>query len=132
MCVDTAHADLALTETAAPYPATTAAVRSGKINSNNAQPTDGQTASPSPPAYPDSDVTLVASIGGSDGDWDYVESAKKSPMSLENMPDLNGNIRELEKMHEALEGELDAIARPTVIFSHTDKLKIPKLVDAKT
>ena len=35
-------------------------------------------------------------------------------------------------MHEFLEGELDAIAQPTVIFFHTDELEIPELSDAKT
>ena len=121
-----------LTKAAAPDPATPAAVGSGKRNSNRARPTDGQTASPSPPANLDSDVTSVASIGGSDGDSDYVELAENSPPSPANMPDLAGHIIELEEMHDVAEGELDAIARPTVLFSHTDELEIPELADAKT
>ena len=129
---DTAHAAPALTETATPDPATPAAIGSGKINSNCAQPTDGQTASLNPPADPDSDVMSVASIGGSDGDSDYVESAENSPTSPANMPDLVGDISELEEMHEVLEGELDTITRPTVLFSHTDELEIPELTNAET
>ena len=52
----TAHAALELTETDALDHATLAAASSGKINSNYAQPTDVQTAPPSPPANPDSDI----------------------------------------------------------------------------
>ena len=85
---NTAHAAPALTETAAPDPATPVAVGSGKINSNCAWPTDGQTVSPSPPADPDSDVMAVASIGGSDGKSDYVELAENSPTSPSNTLDL--------------------------------------------
>ena len=129
---DTTHAAPELTETATPDPATPAAVGFGKINSNRARPTDGQTASPSPPADPDSDVTLAASLVGSDGDSDYVDSEEKSPMSLSNTPDLTGHIRELEAIHEVSEGDIDAIARPTVLFSHTNELKIPELVNAET
>ena len=42
--VDTAHAAPALTKTAVPNPDAPAAVGSGKINLNSAQPTDGKTA----------------------------------------------------------------------------------------
>ena len=122
----------ALTRTATTDPATPAAVRSGKINPNRARPTDGQTASSSPPADPDSDVVSVASIGGSYGDSDYVKSAKNSPTSPSNMPDLAGHIRDLEAVHEVLEGELKAIARPTVLLSHTNELKIPEPAEAET
>ena len=93
---DTAHAAAALTETAAPDPATPEAVRRGKINSNREQPKEGQTASPSPPANQDSDATLVASIGESDNKSDYVYLGKKSPTSPANMPDLALNIIKLE------------------------------------
>ena len=89
---DTTHAAPALTETAAPDPATPAAVESGKRNPNRVRPTDGQTESPSPPVDQDSDVTSVASIGESNGDSDYVESAKNSPTSPDNTPDLERNI----------------------------------------
>ena len=74
------------------------------MNSNRARPTNGQTASPSPPADPDSDFIAVTSILGSDGDSDYVESAEDSPMILANTPDLAGHISKLEAMHEVLEG----------------------------
>ena len=57
---DTAHADPALTKTAATDPTTPAAIGSGKINSNRAQPTDGKTASPGTPANPDSEFMLAA------------------------------------------------------------------------
>ena len=73
-----------------------------------------------------------ASFGGSDSDSYYVESAKKSPMSPANTPDLVGHISELEAMHEVLECELNSIAQPTVLFSHTNELEIPELVDADT
>ena len=72
----TDHTTPALTETANPNLATLASVGSGKINPNRAQPTDGQSASPSPPTDPDSDVTSAASFGGSDSNSDYVESAE--------------------------------------------------------
>ena len=92
---DTAHTALALTETATPDPVAPAAVRSVKINSNRAQPTDGQTVSPSPPSNQDSDITPVASIGESDVNLNYVESAEKLPTSPADTPDLKGNISEL-------------------------------------
>ena len=56
---------------------------------------DGQTASPSPPANLDSDVTSVESIGGSDGKSDYVELAENSPTSSANPVYLVGHIIEL-------------------------------------
>ena len=46
--------------------------------------------------------------------------------------DLKGHIRELETIHEVLEGEIDDIVWTTVIFSHTDKLKIPELSNMDT
>ena len=88
--------------------------------------------SPSPPANLDSDVTSVASIGGSDVDSDYVKSAEKSPMIPANTPDLMGHISELEEMHKFTEGNLSAIAQMTVLFSHTNELEIPYIADAKT
>ena len=95
---DTTHAAPALTKTAAANPVTPAAVGSGKKNSNLAQPTDGQTMPPSPPANTDSDVMLVASIGRSECDSDYVKLAKKLPTSPANTPDLAGHTRKLEAM----------------------------------
>ena len=74
----------------------------------------------------------MSNIGESDSDSDYVESAENSPTSLANTPDLVGHISELEEMHEVAEGELDAIARPTVLFSRTNELKIPELTNAET
>ena len=73
-----------------------------------------------------------ASFGGSDGKSDYVESTENLPMSLSNTPGLKVHVRELETIHKVSEGEIDAIVRPTVLFSHNDKLKIPELVDAET
>ena len=70
---EAAHATQAFTETDAPDTATPEAIGSGKINSNHAQPTEGQAAKPSLPANPDSDVTLLASFGGSKSDSEYVE-----------------------------------------------------------
>ena len=75
---------------------------------------------------------LVASIGWSDGDSDYVELDENSPTSPANTPDLASHIRKLEAMHEVLEGELEAIAQPTMIFYHTDGIKIPELANAET
>ena len=86
----------------------------------------------SPPANLDSDVILVASIVGSDGNSDYVESDEDSPTSPANTPDLAGHISELEEMHEVAEGELCTIAQPTVLFSHTNELEIPELSVTET
>ena len=112
----------ALTKTADPDPDAPVAVGSGKINSNCAQPTDGQTASPSPPVDQDSDVTSVASIGESDDDSDYAELAKNSPTSSANTPDLVVHISKLEEMHEVAESNLVELAWSTVLFSRTDEL----------
>ena len=71
-------------------------------------------------------------IGGIDGDLDYFELAKNSPTSPVNTTYRVGHISELEAMHEVLEGYFDAIAHPTVLFSHTNELKIPELANAKT
>ena len=76
---DTAHAVPALTETAALDPAAPAAVESVKRNSNRAQPTDSKTASLIPPANQDIYFTSVLIIGDSDGDSDFIESAKTHP-----------------------------------------------------
>ena len=95
---NTDHTAPALTETAAPNPTTPAAVGSSKINSNRERPTDGQTASTSLSANPDSDVMSVASIGGSDGDSDCVELDENSPMIPANTRDLavpRGTSRDL-------------------------------------
>ena len=129
---DTSHTSPALTETAAPDPATLVAVRSGKIISNCARPKNGQTASPSLPVDPYSGITSVASVGGGDGDSDYVESAKISPMRPDNVLDHEGHNIELEEMHEVAEGELDAIAQPKVISSHTNEIEIMELADDET
>ena len=96
MRADTTHTAPTLTKTAAPKYSSPAAIGSGKISSNRAQATDVQTVSLSPPADPDSDVTSVAIIGESEGDSDYVESAKNSPTSSANTPDLEGHISELK------------------------------------
>ena len=51
---------------------------------------------------------------------------------MANTPDLAVHISELETVHEVSPGEIDAILRPTVLFSHTNKLKILDLADADT
>ena len=56
----------------------------------------------------------------------------KSPSRLANTPNLVGHISKLEMMHEVLEGNIDAIFQTTVLFSHTDKLKISEFADADT
>ena len=48
------------------------------------------------------------------------------------MPNLAGNISELETMHKVLEGEINVIVQPTLILSHTNEIEILELVDAKT
>ena len=101
---------------------------SGKINLNSAQKTEVQTASPSPPVDPESDVTSAAS----DGESDYVELSENSPTIPVNIPDLAGNTSKIEAMQEVLEREINTIDQPTVIFSYTNKLEIPALVDADT
>ena len=107
---ETAHAAPLITKTAAPDPVPLAAGGSGKINSNRALPTDGQTVSPSLPADPDSDVTSAASFGGSDGDSDYSKLSKNSPTIPADTLDLVGKIIKVEAMHDVLEGEINAIA----------------------
>ena len=99
---DTAYAAPALTKTPAPNPAATAAHGIGKGNSNRAQPTDGQTSSPSTTVDQDSDILSVASIAESDGDLDYVKSAKNSLTIPANSPDLVGHINELEENSRGL------------------------------
>ena len=81
------------------------------------QPTNVQTVSPSPSTNLDSDVTLLASIGESNNDSDYVELAENSPTSPANKPDLEGHISELEEMHKAVEDNLVGLTQPTVLFS---------------
>ena len=71
-------------------------------------------------------------FGESGSDSDYVESAENSPTSPANTLDLTGHVSKMEAIHEVLEGELDAITRPTVLFSHTNELEIPDLADAET
>ena len=109
MHADNSHAAQALTDAAAPDPATLAAVGSGKINSNIAQPTGGQIASPTPTVEPSSDISLAASFGVSYDNSDYVESAENSPTRLANMIDLKVHISEIEIMHEVLEEYINAI-----------------------
>ena len=62
-----------------------------------------------PPTNPDSDVTLAASFGRSEGNSEYVKSSKNLPMSLANTPDLAGHTSELEIIHEVPEEEIYAI-----------------------
>ena len=99
---DTAHTAPALTKTAAPNPYVPAAVVIGKIYSNCARPRGSQTASSSTTSNKDIDVMSVASIEASDGNSDYVnvKLTENSPTSPANMPDLEGHINELEKMHK--------------------------------
>ena len=74
----------------------------------------------------------MASIGGSDGNSDYVESAKNLPTILDNTPDLAGHTREMEGMHEVTAGELNTSARKTVLFYHTDEIKNLEIPNANT
>ena len=52
-------------------------------------------------------------------------------MSPANTPDLAGHIIELEEMHEVADGKLVELARPTVLSSRIEKLKIPELDNAE-
>ena len=72
------------------------------------------------------------SFGGIDDNSDYAKLSENAPTSLANTPDLVGNTRKLEVMYQVLEGYLDPISQPTVILSHTDKLKLLELADADT
>ena len=38
----------------------------------------------------------------------------------------------MKVMHKISEREINVITRPTVLFSHTDEIKIPELANAKT
>ena len=72
---------------------------------------------------------LVASIGESDGDSDYVKLAENSPTIPANTPYLAGHISKLEEMYKVAEGDL---ASPTVLFYRIDEIEILELNDAKT
>ena len=74
----------------------------------------------------------MESIGESDGDSDYVESAENSHTSPANTPDLKGYINVLEEMHEVAEGKLVELARKTVLLYRIDELKLPEIDDAET
>ena len=74
----------------------------------------------------------MASFGWSDGNSYYVDLAENSTTSPENTLDLVGHIRKLEVMHKVSEKEINAISRPTVLFSHTDELKILDLSNVET
>ena len=115
-----------------PLPRHISSLRERHKKSNRAQPLYCPTVSPSSPANPENDVMLVASTEGSDGNSDYVKSAGNSPTSPSNTTDLAGHISKLEAMHEVSEGYFNAIARPTVLLSHANELKIPELADAET
>ena len=102
--VDTAYTALALTNTAALNPASPAAAGSSKMYSKRARPLDGRTASPSPPADQYSDVTLVASIGESDGDSYYVKSSKTHPRARptrRTLRDTSVNWRKCTRLQRA-------------------------------
>ena len=73
----------------------------------------------------------MAIIGRVDSNSDYA-AAKNSPTSPAYTPDLAGHISELEKIHKFVEGNFDTIARPTVLSSHIDEIKIPYIDDDKT
>ena len=74
----------------------------------------------------------MASIGESDCNSDYVELNKNSPTSPARIPDLVVHISEVEEMHKVAEGKLLEPARPTVLFSRIDELKLLELDDANT
>ena len=57
---------------------------------------------------------------------------QNSPTILANTPGLEGHTSKLEAMHKVSEGELDTIAQPTVILSHTDEPEILELADDNT
>ena len=58
--------------------------------------------------------------------------AENSPKSPAITLDLVVHISKLEAMHEVLEGELNVIAQPKMLLSHTNELEIPELADAET
>ena len=67
---------------------------------------EGQSTSPRLTANPDSDGTLAASLGGSEGNSEYVELTGKFPTILAIMLDLAGHIRKIETIHEVSEGDI--------------------------
>ena len=75
---------------------------------------------------------MAAIFRGSDGDSEYVELTKKLPTSLAITLNLAGYISKLEMMHEVSYGEIGAIVRPMVLFTHTNYLKHLEISDAKT
>ena len=75
---------------------------------------------------------MVESIGESDDNSYYVESAENLLTIPAITPDLTGHIRKMEEIHEVAEGKIVELARATVLFSRIDKLEIPELNDADT
>ena len=47
-------------------------------------------------------------------------------------PDLARHISKLEKIHGILIEEINTIIRPTVLFTHTNRIEIPDLAEANT
>ena len=93
---------------------------------------EDQAASPILLVDPDSDVMSTYRYGGSNGDSEYDESTGNLPMSSAIKPDIAGHTRKLEMMYEVLVEEINSIVVSTVLFTHTNQIKITELADAKT
>ena len=80
----------------------------------------------------DSDVTLEASSGESDGYSDYVEPCKNSPTTLDNTPELAGHIHKLHHMHKVDAANLWESSQPIEIFIHPSEVNPTELVNNET
>ena len=121
---DTSHASPALTETAAPNPATPASGGSRKINTNRAKPlhpvrlSNKRVTSLWCQVFDRVTATQIMSI------W-----PKTCPRARPTLRTLRGTSENWSKYTRL---QFDAIARPTVLLSCTNDLKFLELADAKT
>ena len=93
---------------------------------------EGPDATPIITINPDSDIMLTDCSGESDGNSDYVELRKNSPMSSDNTPELKGHIQELQQMHKVAKVELGEITQPTDIFTQPNKIDPMDITNEET
>ena len=119
-------------ETAAPDTTTSAAVGSGKKNSNREQPTKGPASTTILAANTNSDVTSTDNSGDSTSDLDYVELCKSSPTSSASTPELEGHVHELQHMHRVATVDLEEFTQPTELFTQPNELNPTEIADGET
>ena len=132
VCAIYAHVAHTITNTAAPNTATSAATRSGKINSNHTLPIEFPTTTPRLPSDLDGEVTLAAISRENNRNLEHVESPGNLPTILANTLELAGYIRELELMNEVSEEDINAIFQPIELFTQNDKIDYADLTNTET